>query len=103
VFPTPARLATARIEAAGVAAPRAAIIRTLARRLSNVAVTPDAVAAALAAIPGVDDWTRNYVAMRALGEPDAFPADRALRRHDGRAERWRPWRAYAAMLLWSAR
>jgi AraC family transcriptional regulator of adaptative response / DNA-3-methyladenine glycosylase II len=102
VFPAPARLATARIEAAGVPAARAAVVRALARRLSNIAVTPDSVAAALAET-GVDDWTRSYVAMRALGEPDAFPADRALRKLAGRAERWRPWRAYAAMLLWSVR
>jgi len=102
VFPAPARLATARMEAAGVPGPRAAIVRALARRLSNIAVTPDAVAAVLAELD-VDDWTRSYVAMRALGEPDAFPADRELRKLAGHAERWRPWRAYAAMLLWSAR
>jgi AraC family transcriptional regulator of adaptative response / DNA-3-methyladenine glycosylase II len=68
----------------------------------------------LCAIPGVGPWTAHYVAMRALGEPDAFPAsDLGLRRAlaaNGRmpgerallaaAEPWRPWRAYAAVLIW---
>ncbi len=68
------------------------------------------------AIPGIGPWTSEYIAMRALGEPDAFPAsDLGLRRAASknasplgaseladRAETWRPWRAYAAMLLWSA-
>ena len=61
-------------------------------------------------IPGIGDWTAQYVAMRALGEPDAFPSgDLGLLRALGlgtakelerRAEAWRPWRAYAAMYLW---
>ncbi|MGH2873308.1 MAG: DNA-3-methyladenine glycosylase family protein [Solirubrobacteraceae bacterium] len=68
-------------------------------------------------LPGVGPWTAQYVAMRALGSPDAFPAgDLGLRRalidSDDRpltspalaaiAEEWRPWRAYAAMYLWTA-
>jgi len=75
----------------------------------------DAVAR-LAAVPGIGAWTAHYIAMRALGEPDAFPAaDLGLRRALGngagplaparvaeRAEAWRPWRAYAAMHLWTA-
>ena len=62
----------------------------------------------LCALPGIGPWTANYVAMRACGERDAFPAsDLALRRVLGSdpsaaAEPWRPWRAYAAMHLWSA-
>ena len=65
-------------------------------------------------IPGIGDWTAQYIAMRALGEPDAFPAGdlgiiKALQQGDKRltpkqirhrAEQWRPWRAYAAMYLW---
>jgi len=64
----------------------------------------------LCAIAGIGKWTAQYVAMRALGEPDAFPTGdlgllRALqlknsRELDERAENWRPWRAYAAMYLW---
>jgi AraC family transcriptional regulator of adaptative response / DNA-3-methyladenine glycosylase II len=73
--------------------------------------------ATLRALPGIGEWTAQYIAMRALREPDAFPsADiglmRALEGPDGvrpspaellaRAERWRPWRAYAASHLWAA-
>jgi AraC family transcriptional regulator of adaptative response / DNA-3-methyladenine glycosylase II len=71
----------------------------------------DAVRARLAELPGVGPWTREVIAMRALGAPDAFPAGdlgvlRALgvpsaREAEARAERWRPWRAYAVMHLWN--
>jgi AraC family transcriptional regulator, regulatory protein of adaptative response / DNA-3-methyladenine glycosylase II len=68
----------------------------------------------LTRIPGIGDWTAQYIAMRAMGEPDAFPAGdlgivKALQKGDKpltleqipeRAEKWRPWRAYAAMYLW---
>ena len=71
--------------------------------------------AALQALPGIGEWTAQYVAMRALGWPNAFPlGDYVLRKRladgDGtlptrramveRAEPWAPWRAYAAMHLW---
>jgi AraC family transcriptional regulator of adaptative response / DNA-3-methyladenine glycosylase II len=76
---------------------------------------PDAAEAALLALPGIGPWTASYVRMRALRDPDAFPAaDLGLRRAlerlgaDGapraaaaRAEAWRPLRAYAAQHLWS--
>jgi AraC family transcriptional regulator of adaptative response / DNA-3-methyladenine glycosylase II len=70
----------------------------------------------LTALPGIGAWTAHYIAMRALREPDAFPAgDLGLRRAisaDGksawsekdlieRSQAWRPWRAYAAMHLWN--
>ena len=64
---------------------------------------------------GIGPWTAEYVAMRALKDPDAFPASdlgllsaieppRRVSPKDleARAERWRPWRAYAAMLLWGS-
>jgi AraC family transcriptional regulator, regulatory protein of adaptative response / DNA-3-methyladenine glycosylase II len=61
----------------------------------------------LLAIPGIGPWTADYVAMRALGDPDVFlPGDVAVKRAlalldgDPRPERWRPWRSYAVMLLW---
>lgn len=71
---------------------------------------------ALAVLPGFGAWTAQYVALRALAEPDAFPAsDLVLRRMaagggaplnanalEARAEAWRPWRGYAALHLWSA-
>jgi AraC family transcriptional regulator of adaptative response / DNA-3-methyladenine glycosylase II len=63
-------------------------------------------------LPGIGEWTAEYIAMRALGAPDAFPAgDAALQRALGvktrtealaLAERWRPFRAYAAMRLWAS-
>lgn len=71
---------------------------------------PDSTAANLIEIPGIGEWTADYVAMRALDWPDAFPSGdlgvkKALdltRRKDilARAECWRPWRAYATMYLW---
>ena len=78
--------------------------------------TMDEFIAQLTRIPGIGDWTAQYIAMRALGEPDAFPAAdlgilRALQQGDRRpaarqilkrAENWRPWRAYAAIYLWHA-
>ena len=72
--------------------------------------------AALEALPGIGPWTRDVVAMRALGDPDAFPVgDLGVRRGAAElgmpgarsalvshAERWRPWRAYAVQHLWGA-
>jgi 3-methyladenine DNA glycosylase/8-oxoguanine DNA glycosylase len=70
----------------------------------------DAFLNRLCEIPGIGKWTAQYVAMRALGEPDAFPSgDLGLLRSmalvsphqlERQAEAWRPWRAYAAMYLW---
>ena len=69
----------------------------------------DAAVGALCELPGIGDWTAQVIALRALGEPDAFPAadlgllqamdlsPRALRE---RAESWRPWRGYAAAAIW---
>jgi AraC family transcriptional regulator of adaptative response / DNA-3-methyladenine glycosylase II len=71
----------------------------------------------LRAIDGVGDWTAHYIALRAVHDPDAFPASdlgllRSAAARNGarptpaellrRAERWRPWRAYAAQHLWTA-
>jgi AraC family transcriptional regulator of adaptative response / DNA-3-methyladenine glycosylase II len=71
----------------------------------------------LRALPGVGEWTAEYIALRGMREPDAFPAadvglTRALANEAGirpnavellaRAEAWRPWRAYAAQHLWAA-
>jgi AraC family transcriptional regulator of adaptative response / DNA-3-methyladenine glycosylase II len=67
--------------------------------------------AALLALPGIGPWTADYVALRALGDPDAFlPTDLGVRRAaerlgvddlGERSERWRPWRSYALLRLWS--
>jgi AraC family transcriptional regulator, regulatory protein of adaptative response / DNA-3-methyladenine glycosylase II len=69
-----------------------------------------AARAALVALPGIGPWTAEYVAMRALNDPDAWPAsDLGVRHALGRlgldhaaAERWRPWRSYATFHLWSS-
>ena len=71
---------------------------------------PDEFMSRLRELPGIGDWTAQYIAMRALGAPDAFPAsDLGLLRGAAindprdlarRSEAWRPWRAYAAMYLW---
>ena len=116
LFPQPARLVDAPIERAGVIAARAETIRRLARAVDggaitfNAATNPERTIEALRAIPGIGEWTAQYIAMRALGEPDAFPrGDLVLQREAGartptdlgrRAEAWRPWRAYAVLALW---
>ena len=118
LFPTPMQLMQADVERAGVMPARADTIRALARAVASGGIVLDACAdvsatvAALLALPGIGAWTAEYVAMRALGEPDAFPSgDLVLRRMAGdlnaraldrRSEAWRPWRSYAVMLLWEA-
>jgi AraC family transcriptional regulator of adaptative response / DNA-3-methyladenine glycosylase II len=120
--PTPERLARVEPEeliALGVAAPRARAIRELARAVVDRLIVlepgadPDLTIERLKQLPGIGDWTAHYIAMRALRWPDAFPAaDLGLLRASGalspaelarRAERWRPWRSYAAIILWNSR
>jgi len=117
VFPSAEVLAAARLADIGLTGKRAETIRGLAGAVSKGQICfegvtdSEALLARLSEIPGVGPWTSQYVALRALGEPDAFPcADlgllRALnvsgaRELERRAEVWRPWRAYAAMYLWS--
>jgi AraC family transcriptional regulator of adaptative response / DNA-3-methyladenine glycosylase II len=117
--PTPARVAEAgpaRLEALGVAPRRALALATAAHAIADgrLVLKPgsDVVAAhrALLAIEGVSDRLATRIVMRTLYWPDAFPAsDGALQRAAGvngpgalrtHAERWRPWRAYAALHLW---
>jgi AraC family transcriptional regulator of adaptative response / DNA-3-methyladenine glycosylase II len=116
LFPSPEVLADAKLGAIGVTGARAETIRALARSVCagkikfEGVVESDAFLDRLCEIPGIGMWTAQYVAMRALGEPDAFPSSdlgllRALtlgssRELERRAEAWRPWRAYAAMYLW---
>jgi len=121
LFPTPDRLARARFNDLGLISSRAQTIRTLARAVQSGDVNfeavqdPDAFCENLKTLRGIGDWTAQYVAMRALKYPDAFPAsDLALlkvlayparmtpKELEARAEKWRPWRAYAAMTLWSS-
>ena len=62
--------------------------------------------AALASLPGFDADAAQYVALCALGEPDAFPRvarkPLTVRELDARMEAWRPWRGYALIHLWHA-
>ena len=114
LFPTADQLADAALEEAGITSSRARTLRALARAVRDGDVVFNGVSTleSLCAIPGIGEWTAQYVAMRALNEPDAFPSgDLVLRRMAGdcsarelerRSEAWRPWRAYAVMLLWQA-
>jgi AraC family transcriptional regulator of adaptative response / DNA-3-methyladenine glycosylase II len=106
-FPSPVTLAKADIT--GMPAARAEAIRQFSRAVAsgevtfNAAVDSEAFHKQLCALPGIGPWTAQYVAMRALSDPDAFPAsDLVLRRACGNneTESWRPWRAYAAMHIW---
>lgn len=100
----------------GLTQRRAQSVQALSRAVADGQLRLDppadfaAVRAALLELPGIGPWTAEYVAMRALGDPDAFPhQDLGLLRACGltqpkallaRAETWRPWRAYAALHLW---
>lgn len=118
VFPAPNRLAGASLQEiidCGVYSRRAHTIQQLAAActsgldLSPQANVPTSLAS-LRTIPGIGEWTAQYIAMRALAWPDAFPyADYALKKVLGQtsparilalAEQWRPWRAYAAIHMW---
>jgi AraC family transcriptional regulator, regulatory protein of adaptative response / DNA-3-methyladenine glycosylase II len=116
LFPSAEVLAGAKLTSVGLTTARAETIRELARAVSSGkikfegVVDTDEFLQRLCEIPGIGAWTAQYVAMRALGEPNAFPSSdlgllRALslqsaREVERRAEPWRPWRAYAAMYLW---
>lgn len=111
-----ARLSPAKIAALGMPGSRARTVLAVARAVARgeLELAPNAdiesTLARLRALPGVGEWTAQYIAMRALAWPDAFPHTdlgvlKALGEQDPRgalavAERWRPWRAYAVMHLW---
>jgi len=123
VFPAPERLANVRMNGLGLTTRRIATIGGLARAFTNgdiaigAADSLENTVSRLTALPGIGPWTAQYIAMRALGEPDAFPTGdlgliRAWERQtnakvgakdlDRAAEAWRPWRAYAALHLWTS-
>ena len=123
IFPLPAVVAKAKLATLGMPASRAATLSAVA---AAVAADPDLLGVhinledaikRLRAIRGVGEWTAQYIALRQLREPDAFPAAdigllRAFADADGKrpvpeellaqAEKWRPWRAYAAQHLWTS-
>ena len=122
LFPGPDALADADFTALAMPASRRDALGNLARALAGgeIALDPGAdrggAQRRLLALRGIGPWTASYVAMRALGDPDAFlPTDLGVRRALSRlarasdparvaalAERWRPWRAYAVQHLWAA-
>jgi len=118
-FPTPERLRDAPLEALGLPKSRAATLRSLAAAVIDGRVDfgagqrLDRFVERMTALPGIGPWTAHYIAMRALGHPDAFPAgDLVLqqvlgdgkrlseRETDARSQAWRPWRAYSVLLIW---
>ncbi|MGH9049566.1 MAG: AlkA N-terminal domain-containing protein [Acidimicrobiia bacterium] len=121
LFPAPATLVNADVAAVGMPLARADAVRNFAAAATGGDLALDGsrgldpLVAELEAIRGIGPWTAQYIAMRACAEPDAFPSgDLGLRRAAGngagpispaglesRAEAWRPWRAYAAMHLWT--
>jgi AraC family transcriptional regulator of adaptative response / DNA-3-methyladenine glycosylase II len=123
VFPRPERLATADLAQLGMPRSRASTLSAIAAAAVRDPTFFDPRSSLEEAVEhfrsvrGVGEWTAQYIALRQLREPDAFPASdvglmRALNKLDGtrpdagelkaRAECWRPWRAYAAQHLWSA-
>jgi AraC family transcriptional regulator of adaptative response / DNA-3-methyladenine glycosylase II len=120
LFPTPARIAAcsvSEIAELGIVSQRARSILSLARAIVSGALhlepggNVEETVKGLLALPGVGPWTAQYIAMRALAWPDAFPhTDHGVmkamnERNPARvleaAEKWRPWRAYAVMHLWA--
>lgn len=125
LFPTAATLAVAdgdTLGQLGIVRQRQAAIVALARAVDSGGLALHAGAdvasttAALCALPGIGDWTAQYIAMRVLRWPDAFPAgDVALHKALGvqgqknparaataASEPWRPWRSYAVLRAWAA-
>lgn len=119
LFPTPAAIAAASGDALGqlgIVRQRQAALLAVAREVLDgrlalhAGADVPATLAALQALPGIGDWTAQYIAMRALRWPDAFPAgDVALQKALGvttaraAAEAslaWRPWRGYAVLRAW---
>jgi AraC family transcriptional regulator of adaptative response / DNA-3-methyladenine glycosylase II len=123
VFPAAKRLASSSFLELGMPAARLATLKAIAEAvitdpdLFSPLRGADETIARLKSIRGIGEWTAQYVALRALRDMDAFPAtDIGLLRGAaslggtratpvnllGRAESWRPWRAYAAQHLWAA-
>jgi AraC family transcriptional regulator, regulatory protein of adaptative response / DNA-3-methyladenine glycosylase II len=121
LFPSAEAVAGDDLSGVGLTGPRARALRALAGAVADGAVTLDPGAdpaetrRALLALPGIGPWTAEYVALRALGDPDAIPltdlglrqALRSLGAPQGAkalaalAEGWRPWRSYATLHLWA--
>lgn len=121
-FPSPAELTDIDAGLLAMPASRQRSVRALVQALNEGSVTVDTgcdwrrARKQLLALPGIGTWTAEVIAMRGLGDPDAFPVgDLGLRRAAGlqglptgtralaaRSTAWRPWRAYATQYLWAA-
>ncbi|MEV4380116.1 AlkA N-terminal domain-containing protein [Streptosporangium sp. NPDC049644] len=116
LFPTAAELHEADLGGLGLTGRRVATLKALAARVADGEIDldgaqePAQAVAGLLEVPGIGPWTSGYIALRALRDPDAWPGgDLGLRRAmaclgipEDHIERWRPWRAYAALHLWSS-
>jgi AraC family transcriptional regulator of adaptative response / DNA-3-methyladenine glycosylase II len=122
LFPGPEVMPEADLASLGITGMKARAIRAVAHALIHRHLELDRGAdreetsERLRRMPGIGPWTASYIAMRALGDPDAFPSsDLGIRRACERrglpthvrdieryAETWRPWRAYAALHLWES-
>ncbi len=115
VFPGPGQLAGADLTGLGLTAARQRTLHALAEAAATgrldlgPGADPDETAARLAELPGIGPWTISYIRLRTGADPDAFPAGdlgvrRALARLGaaaGHDARWRPWRGYATLHLWT--
>ncbi|QLF94022.1 DNA-3-methyladenine glycosylase 2 family protein [Pseudomonas sp. ABC1] len=118
-FPSPADLVEAELEQIGLPRTRASTLRNLARaclegRLDfSAGQSLETFVQRCIALPGIGPWTAHYMALRALGQPDAYPAGDLIlrqmlgedctlseRQSEARSQAWRPWRAYAVLHLW---
>ncbi|KIQ26814.1 Ada [Variovorax paradoxus] len=121
LFPTPAAIAAASGDALGqlgIVRQRQAALQAIAREVAagklalHAGADVPSTIAALQELPGIGAWTAQYIAMRALRWPDAFPAgDVALQKALGvttaraaseASQAWRPWRSYAVLRAWHA-
>ncbi|HVX53094.1 DNA-3-methyladenine glycosylase 2 family protein [Nocardioides sp.] len=115
VFPSPERLAGVDPEELPMPRGRGRALAGLAAAVLDGRVALDrgaersAVRDALMGLPGIGPWTADYIALRALGDPDVFlPTDVGLRRALARLgaapdpDGWRPWRSYASVSLWNS-
>lgn len=116
LFPTPDHLLETDLTGLGLTNRRIDTLKDLASRLADGHIDldggqdPAEAVTGLLEVPGIGPWTASYIALRALRDPDAWPAgDLVLKKRmtalgipDDHIERWRPWRAYAALHLWSS-
>ncbi|WP_271408235.1 DNA-3-methyladenine glycosylase family protein [Pseudomonas sp. Q1-7] len=122
LFPTPRAIADDPLPGIGMPGKRVDTLRRFAGAVADgslelsLADGVETLIEHLCALPGIGRWTAEYIALRAFGQPDAFPtADLGLLKSPlwgpggisakelaERAEQWRPWRAYAAVYLWQS-